>query len=52
MKTMALTDVILLFLKHVRAASVSATDRPQSSALMISIPEEVRSQISENSRLS
>src|SRR5438270_11616112 len=37
MKTMALTDVILLSLKHLRAASVSATDRPQSSALMMSI---------------
>jgi hypothetical protein len=45
MKTMALTDVILLSLKHLRAASVSATDRPQSSALMISI--EGRSQTSE-----
>src|SRR5438046_735570 len=34
---MALTEVILLSLKHLRAASVSASDRPQSSALMISI---------------
>src|SRR6266480_7235058 len=45
MKTMALTDVILLSLKHLRAASVSAMERPQSSALMISI--EGRSQTSE-----
>jgi hypothetical protein len=37
MKTMALTDVILPLLRHLTAASVSASERPQSSALTISI---------------
>src|SRR2546421_5314066 len=37
MKTMALTDVIRSRLYHLRAASVSARERPQSSALIISI---------------
>jgi hypothetical protein len=41
MKTMALTDVILLSLKHLRAASVSDMERPQSSAFIISIPAQV-----------
>src|SRR5215471_4757456 len=41
MKTMALTEVILPALQHRRAASVSSTERPQSSALMISIRLEV-----------
>jgi hypothetical protein len=37
MKTMALTDVILPRLQQARVASVSARDRPKSSALTINI---------------